>query len=268
MVHSVVPEGAQWSQVLDPQGFKWTPGVTPFSSLTIILATWSLYFSGILFLKFYMRNRPPFALRTATALHNLFLCGASAAICVGVVREVYRRATTRGVDEIFCTADPDSLDGPLSWYLYLYYLTKFYELADTFILVLKKKPLIFLHWYHHAIVILMVWSWIHYGIVFSALGTIANTGVHVFMYYYYFRSSLGGRVWFKRYLTALQIVQFGTSFVLAAPYVYYHFQKGCVGGPAFVGSMLVNFSFLLLFVQFYKGAYSSRSSKTKQVKEL
>ncbi|KAJ3153029.1 hypothetical protein HDU86_005327 [Geranomyces michiganensis] len=117
-------KGEKWSQLLDPQAFKWTPGVTPFSSLTL-----------------FMRNRPPFALRKATAIHNLFLCGASAAICAGVVRQVYRRATRRGVDEIFCTADPDSLAGPLSWYLYLYYLTKFYELADTFILILKKVGL-------------------------------------------------------------------------------------------------------------------------------
>lgn len=109
--------------------------------------------------------------------------------------------------------------------MYSYYLSKFYELFDTVILVLKKvsqsyyykeltvlkKPIIFLHWYHHAIVILMVWTWIEYGIVFSryyhgslagqfnyySLGMLANTLVHVFMYYYYYLAARGKSVWFK-----------------------------------------------------------------------
>ncbi|CAN0512742.1 unnamed protein product [Discosporangium mesarthrocarpum] len=31
------------------------------------------------------------------------------------------------------------------------------ELGDTFFIVLRKKPLIFLHWYHHVTVLLYCW---------------------------------------------------------------------------------------------------------------
>ncbi|KAI8907732.1 ELO family [Powellomyces hirtus] len=252
-----------WSQLWSPKDFTWVYGVTPFTSRNTIITAWALYFSTILILKRYMRDRAAFTLRKATALHNLFLCLTSFFIFAGVIRYTHARAQTRGIDEVFCTTDTTSLSGPLTWFLYIYYLSKFYELLDTVILVLKKKPVIFLHWYHHAIVIVMVWSWLQYGIVFSVLGTIANAGVHVFMYYYYFRTSLGGKVWFKRYLTGLQIVQFSASFILSIPYVYYHLTKGCGGGPAFIFSMAVNASFLVLFINFYKGAYGK--SKTPAV---
>ncbi|KAJ3343969.1 hypothetical protein HDU91_000315 [Kappamyces sp. JEL0680] len=60
-----------------------------------------------------------------------------------------------------------------------------------------QKPIIFLHWYHHAIVILMVWGWLEAKFGFGVFGLLFNTGVHVFMYWYYFASNMGWNVWFK-----------------------------------------------------------------------
>lgn len=42
-------------------------------------------------------------------------------------------------------------DGPIGLAAYIFYLSKYYEFVDTFILVLRKKPVIFLHVYHHAV---------------------------------------------------------------------------------------------------------------------
>lgn len=60
------------------------------------------------------------------------------------------------------------------------------ELLDTFFIVIHKKKLMFLHWYHHITVLLYCWHcFCHspsYGIVFVAM----NFGVHALMYGYYF----------------------------------------------------------------------------------
>jgi hypothetical protein len=65
---------------------------------------------------------------------------------------------------------------------------------DTVILVLKKKQLIFLHVYHHTIVLPMSFLWLDAHMIFHAFGLVFNTSIHVIMYYYYGRSALGRKV--------------------------------------------------------------------------
>ena len=40
----------------------------------------------------------------------------------------------------------------------MFVLSKVPELGDTIFIVLRKQPLIFLHWYHHATVLVYSWS--------------------------------------------------------------------------------------------------------------
>ena len=70
-----------------------------------------------------------------------------------------------------------------------------------------------LHVYHHAI--MPIYSYMHVRWLpggHEILAGYINFGVHIVMYSYYFLSALGPRVqpylWWKKYLTALQLVQF------------------------------------------------------------
>jgi len=162
---------------------------------------------------------------------------------IGVVYEIYLLVQEKGIRALYCdTKSPPT--GRIYYWMYIYFLSKFLELFDTVILVLKKKPIIFLHVYHHAIVVLMVWLWLTHSLVYSGLGMAFNTFVHVFMYYYYAISLLGIRVWWKKYITGIQIIQFICSFLLSIPYVYYtvSFDSDgillpmCLGWPAFLFS--------------------------------
>jgi hypothetical protein len=69
------------------------------------------------------------------------------------------------------------------------------ELFDTAFIVLRKKPLIFLHWYHHITVLLYCWH--AYAVrASSGLYFIAmNYSVHAIMYFYYFAMAVN--IWPK-----------------------------------------------------------------------
>ncbi|RIB18401.1 ELO family [Gigaspora rosea] len=251
-----------YSQLTDPNGFQWKVGITPFSNIQIVIGSWITYFVVIIGLKIFMKERTPFTLRVIVAAHNLFLCILSAIMFGYSVIDLFKRWQERGIGECFCTSDESSLKGRLFYITYIYYLSKFIELIDTVILVLKKKEIIFLHWYHHSIVILMVWSWLQDANMYASMGMIANTFIHIFMYYYYFVAVLGRSVWFKKYVTTGQIIQFSISFILSVPYLYYHFTKECqYGFSAFLFSICCNGSFLVLFIRFYQKAYKKKGKK-------
>ena len=44
-----------------------------------------------------------------------------------------------------------------SLWTYLFTMSKVPELMDTVFIVLRKQPLIFLHWYHHITVLIFTW---------------------------------------------------------------------------------------------------------------
>lgn len=117
--------------------------------------------------------------------------------------------TTRGsVDLVFCTPPGTRPTGRLWFWSYIYYLSKFYEFFDTILLLLKAKPASFLHVFHHAGVVLMSWLWVDQVQTLQFGGLLANTAVHVVMYFYYFLTTLKISPWWKKYITSLQIVQF------------------------------------------------------------
>ncbi|XP_064482617.1 very long chain fatty acid elongase AAEL008004-like [Ornithodoros turicata] len=89
------------------------------------------------------------------------------------------------------------------------------DFLDTVFFVLRKKDshVSFLHVVHHVLVVFNCWFGITYGSDgHILLAVIMNSCVHIIMYSYYFLSLLGPSVqkylWWKKYLTGLQITQF------------------------------------------------------------
>jgi hypothetical protein len=61
---------------------------------------------------------------------------------------------------------------------------------DTFLLVARKKPVTFLHEYHHAATLVLCWIQQREYSTVQWVPILLNLGVHVIMYYYFAMTAL------------------------------------------------------------------------------
>ena len=93
--------------------------------------------------------------------------------------------------------------------IYLFYVSKYYEFIDTFLLYLNGKSPIFLQKYHH-IGAVICWHLCYvYKVDAIWISSFCNSFVHIIMYSYYLGCLLKiNQVRFiKKYITSLQISQ-------------------------------------------------------------
>ncbi|CAL8366768.1 unnamed protein product [Boreogadus saida] len=146
-----------------------------------------------------------------------------------------------------------------SW---IFYISKYIELLDTLFFVLRKKQsqITFLHVFHHSF---MPWTW-WWGITLTPVAgmgnfhSMINAGVHVIMYFYYGLSSAGPRfqkyLWWKKYLTAVQLIQF---IMVSVHISQYYFMKDCdYQVPMWIVLIwMYGTLFFFLFAHFWVQAY-------------
>lgn len=144
-------------------------------------------------------------------------------------------------------------------YYWYYFLLKLFDLCDTVFMVLRRKEnqVTFLHVYHHVSITLMSFMFLRWTFgEHLTLSGLLNNLVHVVMYFYYFLAGLGPemqrRLWWKRYITRLQIAQF----VIAMGGMVINLLLRCHGNKfaAYLG-LLYGAYFIYLFVQFYVKSY-------------
>jgi len=217
----------------------------------------------------FMRDRPAYDLRLFRIVHNSVLCFGSFIMVLGIVTELVRAYFEGGMEALLCDVNGVQLRGNLyNWY-YIFFLSKFYEFVDTFILVLRKKPITFLHCFHHFITALVCWLGLYDQVALQWPTIGLNGTVHVFMYYYYLAVSFNSDLWWKKYLTTMQIAQFCVDIVLTLPYYYYEFVLGidCHGhSSVLLFSNAVLICFLILFVNFFYHTYK-KNPKTAETKD-
>jgi len=98
---------------------------------------------------------------------------------------------------------------PAAW-VFFFNMSKVFEFFDTVFLVLRKRPVIFLHWYHHIITYLFCWysnQNVHYYTCNGYLFAWMNYTVHTFMYGYYLLRALRFNPPVDFLITILQILQ-------------------------------------------------------------
>lgn len=138
------------------------------------------------------------------------------------------------------------------------------ELLDTFFIVIHKKKLIFLHWYHHVSVLLYCWHSYVYKAPLGILFCVMNYAVHSIMYAYYGLMALHLKPkWLNPIIiTAAQISQMvvGVASMAAANYLLF-FKLNPADDTCYmstennVAALVMYGSYLVLFVQFFFGRY-------------
>jgi len=251
----------RWEDLYNPYNFEWKYGVTPFSNFHVVVGGILVYLLTVFCLRSWMEGKAPFAMKRATQVHNVILCLWSLAMFLGIAYGSFKKASTDGVYSLLCDTNFGGMRGTYWYWSYMFYLSKYYELVDTAILVLKKKPLSVLHVWHHSIMLAVSWGLIAGAVPVHWWGIFANTLVHVFMYYYFYVATLNQHPWWKKYLTTAQIVQFFTVFfVVTAWLITNNYRNGVCAGNLHVVwfTQIVNLSFLALFINFYMQTYSAK----------
>ncbi|XP_029839950.3 elongation of very long chain fatty acids protein AAEL008004-like [Ixodes scapularis] len=243
----------------DPRTMNWPlAGNIPFLFTTIIAYVYIVKFGGPRF----MKNRKPCdAIKPIMLVYNLAMVLLSAYFGIKILTRSYLgggyQFTCQGIN--FEAKDKMTMEFlELCWW---YLWVRIGDLLDTVFFVLRKKDshVSFLHVTHHILVVFNGWYGLAYGFDgHVALSIILNSIIHTIMYSYYFLSLLGPAVgrhlWWKRYVTQLQLLQF---IVIFAHVLFAHF-KDC-GYPKLhliIVELEIVF-FFVMFVRFYIKVYGS-----------
>ncbi|XP_055944765.1 elongation of very long chain fatty acids protein AAEL008004-like [Argiope bruennichi] len=244
----------------DPRTIDWPLCGSPFPILSIIFSY--VYFVKVLGPQ-WMKNREPFKIEGIIVLYNILMVIFSAGFFI--YGGSYSYIPPWGKFSWICepinySTDPEIIDMiSIGWW---FLLLKIVEFADTIFFVLRKKftHISALHVIHHSLVAWGIWI----GMKFGAGGNNAffpfiNCFVHTIMYSYYCLAALGPGMrkylWWKKYLTILQMVQFVIAFIHSMIPLFYDcgYHKGFAYAIMFHALL-----FMAMFMNFYRHAYNKQ----------
>ena len=208
-----------------------------------------------------MKHRKPFSLKPILIVYNLLLslvnfyflvklliCSNYGRYLFDVDLNVTNRMELNNLNKL-----------PYFWF---YLISKYVDMLDTIFFVMRKKQsqITGLHVYHHSMV--PTFGWIYFRLrpynVFAAMFAILNTPIHTIMYAYYGLAAFGPHMqkylWWKRYITQIQIFQFILLFLYSVYFVVYQ-----TGAPLFyICDMFFQTTlYLILFTRFYLRTYKT-----------
>jgi len=191
-------------------------------------------------------------LRSITIVHNAVLI-------------VYSGVTCILMSDAFLQGIPDPTFAMNLCWVFTY--SKIYEFLDTYLILLKGQPTIFLQKYHHIGALICWWLNCYYLAPDIYMPTLLNSFIHTIMYSYYLAAILGYK-WttVKPFITVAQLSQFfigsyiAISTSLLPAFQTKSFNELLVDGPFVVGSLMIVYTtgLVYLFLQFFLKEYCFR----------
>ncbi|KAK7868142.1 hypothetical protein R5R35_003018 [Gryllus longicercus] len=213
-----------------------------------------------------MRDRKPFELKTTLIVYNALQIIANIYIFYKFGSQFWFTTYSWRCEPIDTSNSPSALE--MIRLVNLYFWLKITDLLDTIFFVLRKKnnQISFLHLYHHSNMVFLSWGGVKYfpGGHGTFLGLI-NTFVHTCMYTYYLIAVIyPHNIWWKKYVTQLQLVQHTM--------VGLHLAQLFVSNPCnfpMLGPMLLMpqiIFLILLFSHFYQRTYCRKAAQDSKAK--
>jgi len=222
----------------------------------------ALYLVAIYYGQKWMQDRKPYKVKSLLFLWNASLAIFSIMGTVRALEDVIRIMNRVGFHPSLCITNADRVRG---FWVFAFMMSKFVELGDTLFLVVRKRNIMFLHWYHHVTVLLFTW----YAVVSeSSAGRYfitMNFFVHSLMYTYFALQTLNIKppLFVSMAITTLQILQMVGGIYL----IFYTRMKLMANEPCHQTFNVVNCglvmygSYFLLFVHFFVEAYIFKGKK-------
>jgi elongation of very long chain fatty acids protein 6 len=228
----------------------------------------TLYLCWCFFSQKIMQNYERFDLRYPLAYWNLFLALFSTYGAFRCIPHFIWNVTHYSFDKTVClhpTLEMAWGCGATGLAVQLFIFSKLPELIDTVFITLRKRDLLFLHWYHHFTVLLF--CWISYatesgaGFYFVTM----NYTVHAIMYFYYYLMAIKKvPTWFPaQIITVLQISQMVVGMYVVAAGAYFKLYGSANFAPGecqndmtnMIAGVVMYGSYFILFMQFALARY-------------
>lgn len=213
------------------------------------------------------------SLKGPLAAWNLLLCLFSLYGAIRCVPVLYANLMSGGFFGTICGPAVSWCEGTAGMWTFYFIVSKVPELVDTIFLVLRRKPIEFLHWYHHFTVMLFCWlagaNVIMPGLWFSSM----NLCVHSIMYFYYFCMAVDIKAIsaISTFITVIQIAQMIMGVIIVSTVAYYQFltEQGCQGSErdTTIFGLIMYSTYLFLFVQFFLNRYVFGKKDDKKKKK-
>jgi elongation of very long chain fatty acids protein 6 len=227
-----------------------------------------IYLCTVFGLQYIMKNRQAFELRIPLIIFNAGLAIFSIIGSVVTIPYLISHLYDYGIIKTICHNN-FSFVPSIALVSYLFSISKYVEFIDTIFIVLRKKELIFLHYYHHIATMIFcqfagyymslalaskdLTNEIHntYAVLFGFI----NYLIHAFMYSYYtIMATKLVRIprWISISITASQIIQ-----MIIGCYIHYVFYTSCWDSTynLFYIGIIMYFSYFCLFVHYFIKRY-------------
>lgn len=240
---------------------SWTPVINHFFSNYIHYVV-AIYIITIFGIKHLMRERRAFELKYPLFLWNLSLAIFSIIGTLRVVPELVFKYNTLGLMGSYC--DQTGTRGVSGFWFFLFCISKIPEMIDTLFIVLRKKPLVFIHYFHH-----LETATVSFFIYSSSLGVFRwfatmNFAIHSVMYSYYALSAIGRRPSNKiaMFITLSQVTQMFVGTYVTVMALANNNDTTCRGNLVTLRAALATYAiYAVLFTDYFVKSYFGKKSR-------